>query len=480
VRFPRLRLWPRSLAARTATVLLTGLIIVQVAGLTIHALDRIDLQQFVQLREVAGAILTVTRSVAMTPPADRPAVLAHLPHGPTVVATWSSGPPVTQLPEMPLEVVRRFWTAIEAGPMTRADPRLLGGRPLSVPERMAWATSDFMRRGFGQPENVPTRIVAHGGLRWRQLIIGVRFGENEWLNFSANLDPPSPWHSRTFLVAFGLMTVVAAGLTLWAVRRLTAPVRTLAAAADALGRDVNAAPLPESGPLEIAAAAVAFNTMASRIRRFVEDRTTLLTAIGHDLRTPITRMKLRAEFLDDDEVRSKLLADLAELEAMVSATLAFGRDARTTEKIVPLDLAELIRTILDEAGDTHLEAADRLGYDGPTHLTIRARSLAMKRALTNLISNAIAYGGSARVRLEPPAGGRIVITVEDDGPGIPIGELERVFEPFHRVEGSRNRETGGTGLGLPIARDIIRAHGGDITLANRRSGGLAASVVLPA
>ena len=143
------------------------------------------------------------------------------------------------------------------------------------------------------------------------------------------MEPPRPWHSPDFLVAFVLMTVAAALLTLWAVRRLTAPVRTLAAAAEALGRDVNAPPLPEDGPPEVATAAAAFNTMAARIRRFVQDRTELLTAIGHDLRTPITRLKLRAEFMEDEEQRGKMLADLEELEAMVSATLAFGRDATT-------------------------------------------------------------------------------------------------------------------------------------------------------
>ena len=155
------------------------------------------------------------------------------------------------------------------------------------------------------------------------------------------------------------MTLAAAVLTIWAVRRLTAPVRTLAAAAEALGRDVNAPPLPEDGPTEIATAAAAFNTMAGRIRRFVQDRTEMLTAIGHDLRTPITRLKLRAEFMEDDEQRRKMLADLEELEAMVSATLAFGRDATSAEPVAALDLPELLRTVLDEAGDARPEAARR-------------------------------------------------------------------------------------------------------------------------
>jgi len=282
-----------------------------------------------------------------------------------------------------------------------------------------------------------------------------------------------------------LMTSAAGCLTVWAVRRLMRPVGVLAEAAERLGRDVNAPPLAEDGPTETATAARAFNTMASRIRRFVQDRTEMLTAIGHDLRTPITRLKLRAEFVEDDELRRKMLGDLEELEAMISATLAFGRDAKTTEPVTPLDVAELLRTVLDEAGDAAPEAADRLAYEGPAHLTVRARPLSLKRGLANLVSNAVKYAGGARVTLLAPAAGGpaagfVRIEIEDDGPGIPPQELDRVFEPFHRVESSRNRETGGVGLGLPIARNILRAHGGDVVLANRPKGGARATVTLPA
>jgi hypothetical protein len=147
--------------------------------------------------------------------------------------------------------------------------------------------------------------------------------------------------------------------------------------------------------------------------------------------------------------------------------------------VASLDLAELLRTLLDETGDTRPDAAAKLAYEGPPHLTVRGRPLALKRALANLVSNAVIYGGAARVRLTPPADGVATIEVEDDGPGIPPGELERVFEPFHRGEPSRSRETGGVGLGLPIARNILRAHGGDVVLTNRPIGGVKATVTLP-
>ena len=444
----KLYLLPRSLAARTALVLLLGLAVVQVAGLTIHALDRMDVQRLNQARTLSMRVVGIYRTMVLTDPAKRAAVLADLHRGPDLTAVISQTPPESDLPEMPLPEQR----------LLRVNMNLV---PVGAPQ-LRWR-----------------ELVIYGGHSWHHVVMGMRLPEGEWLNVTAELEPLRPWHSPTFLAAFLLMTAAAALLTLWAVRRLTAPVRTLAEAAETLGRDVNAPPLPENGPTEVAVAAVAFNTMAARIRRFVQDRTELLTAIGHDLRTPITRLKLRAEFIEDDEQRGKILADLEEMEAMVSATVAFGRDARTTEPVTQLDLAELLRTVLDEAGDAHPDLLDKLHYEGPAHLTVRARSLALKRVLVNLVTNAMNYGGAARLRLSHADPRMVVVEVEDDGPGIPPAELERVFEPFHRGEPSRNRETGGVGLGLPIARNIMRAHGGDVVIANRPSGGVKATVTLP-
>jgi signal transduction histidine kinase len=444
----RLPLWPRSLAARTATVLLIGLALVQAAGLTIHALDRIDVLRLAQAHTLSEQVMGLYRTVAMTVPADREALLRDLPLPQGTGAEISAGPAMATLPDTPFP-----------------EQRLLRVSMNLVPLR---------------PSLRPRQIHIQGGPPGPRIVIALRLPDQTWLNVKAEVPPIRLWHSPTFLIAFALMTLAAAALTLWAVRRLTAPVRTLALAAEALGRDVNAPPLPEDGPLEVAKASAAFNTMAARIRRFVQDRTEMLTAIGHDLRTPITRLKLRAEFMDDEEQRRKMLADLEELEAMVSATLAFGRDAKATEPVAALDLAELLRTVLDEAADARPEAADRLAYEGPPHLVVRARPLGLKRAFANLVANAVNYGEGARVRLSPPRAGMLTVEVEDDGPGIAPADLERVFEPFHRGEPSRNRETGGVGLGLPIARNILRAHGGDIALANRPTGGLRAIATLPA
>ena len=443
-----IRAWPRSLATRTAVVLLLGLALVQIAGLTIHGLDRVDMQRLAQARDVAERVVGIYRSFVVATPEQRPVLLTELRRGPALVVEVSDIPPAGAVSEVPIELAR----------LLRVNVNLV---PLGV-QSQRWR-----------------EVVFQGGPAMQRITVAFRLPEGQWLHVTVPVGRVAPWHSTTFQVAFALMTIVAAGLILWGVRRLTAPVRTLASAAEALGRDVNAPPLPEDGPLEVARAAAAFNTMPERIRRFVSDRTERLSAIGHDLRTPSTRLKLRAEFMEDEEQRTKMLADLAELEAMVSATLAFGRASRTDEPAVALDLAELLRTILDEAQDTWPRMEDKLHYEGPPHLTVQARSLGLKRALTNLVTNAVKYGGSARERLHPPAGGMVRIEIEDEGEGIPAGEMDRVFEPFHRAEPSRNRETGGVGLGLPIARNILRAAGGDVTLSNRVEGGARATVTLP-
>ncbi len=446
---PGFRPWPQSLAGRTALTLLVALTVVQGLGLMIHALDRIDLQRIAEARDVGMRVMSVYRTVvAMTQPDQRAAFIRDLDP--------KTGMTVSLSDERPRELLE---------PSPPDTQRLIRVAAALVP------VPPFLR---------PHEVMIRGHPPRQPLMIAMRLPDGSWLSYRIVVPPPRPWHSPTFLAAFLLMTAAAAALTLWATRRLTAPVRTLAQAAERLGRDVNAPPLAEDGPTEVATAAAAFNTMAARIRRFVQDRTFMLTAIGHDLRTPITRLKLRAEFMEDDEQRRKMLADLDELEAMVTATLAFGRDAAADEPVSPLDLPTLLRTILDEAGDARPELMPRLALAGPPHLTVQARPVSLKRALANLVANAAKYGGGAKVTITLPEEGMLRVEIEDAGPGIPPGELDRVFEPFHRVESSRNRETGGTGLGLPIARNILRAHGGDVTLANRPTGGTRATVSLPA
>ena len=442
------RLWPRSLANRTAAVLLAGLAVVQAGGLLFYTLDRLDLQRLAAAQELGLRISSIYRSVVLAPPEERATLVRDFDPASPIHATLDQGPATSDLEPAPPPVQRVIRLSMSLAP---------------IPPGQRWR--ELMVRG--QPSQ-------------HRLLVSMRLPTSEWLNLAVPLDRTLPFWSQNFLTAFVLMTVAAALLVVWAVRQFSNPMRELAAAAENLGLDVNAPPLPEHGTIESVKAARAFNLMAERIRRFVRDRTFLLTAIGHDLRTPITRLKLRAEWMEDEEQQAKMLADLDELESMVAATLAFGRDDAAAEALAAIDLAELLRTIGDEAADARPDQAEGIVYQGPDHQVVRARPVALKRALTNLVQNALNYGGSARISLAAPRNGSIAATVDDDGPGIPPAELERVFEPFHRLEGSRNRETGGTGLGLPIARNILRAHGGDVTLANRAGGGLRATVTMPA
>ena len=446
--------WPRSLGGRTALVLLLSLAVVQVAGLTIHALDRMDVIRLAQVRDVAVRAISLYRSVTLSAPEQRAAVVKEFDDRDDSDARLEMAPPAPELRPVDPDLLRQLRVNMQLVPMPATDR----------PKEVIW---------FGGPD-VGT------------VVAGMRLPDGHWLNMSIYMPPPRPWHSPAFLLAFVLMTLAAAVLTLWAVRRLTAPVATLAAAAERLGRDVNAAPLPEDGPSEVATAAAAFNTMAGRMRRLLQDRSFMLAAIGHDLRTPITRLKLRAEFMEDDEQRRKMLSDLDELEAMVSAALAVGRDTSIDEPPSEVDLVELVRTVLDETADARPDSAEKLTYSGPDHLTVRARPFALKRAVTNVVSNAVKYGGCASVTLGGPhapdgnGSGQVTLTVEDEGPGIPPDDLERLFQPFQRLEQSRSRETGGVGLGLTITRNILRAHGGEATMGNRPGGGARATMTLPA
>jgi signal transduction histidine kinase len=294
--------------------------------------------------------------------------------------------------------------------------------------------------------------------------------------FSSTHSPDGGFRLMRFALWMALTAAVIAGLSLWAARRLTAPLARFVTAAERLGVDGTAAPLAETGPTELRAATRAINRMQERLSRFVEDRTRMVAAIGHDLRTPLTRLRLRVEFVDDPEIQRRILSDLGEMEAMINATLAFARDDAAHEPRVAADLADLLQSLCDDRSDAGAEAP----YRGPAHLTVTCRPVALRRALANLIDNAINYGGRAEVALAALADHpTVTITINDDGPGIPEAEQEKVFLPFYRLDPSRSRDTGGTGLGLAVARTIIRGHGGDITLANRPQGGLGVTVTLP-
>jgi signal transduction histidine kinase len=271
------------------------------------------------------------------------------------------------------------------------------------------------------------------------------------------------------------MVAMIAAVTAWAVRRMTAPLAGLATAADRLGRDVDAPPLPETGSAEIRRASHAFNTMQTRLRRLVDNRTQMLAAISHDLRTQLMLLRLRTETVEGADERDKMLATIGEMEGMLTATLSFAKDKAANETRRRSDLGALLASIVDDMADAGLPVTFVQSAEA---MILECKPQALRRAITNLVDNAIKYGGGARAALAVTSE-TVEIRIDDTGPGIPEDELARVVQPFYRLEGSRSRDTGGMGLGLAIAASIVEAHGGELRLTNREASGLRASIVLP-
>jgi signal transduction histidine kinase len=302
----------------------------------------------------------------------------------------------------------------------------------------------------------------------------VELGDGSWVVFTARsrtwgLEPPARIGVGLTLLVVSI-TVVSAVATY----QLSRPIREFTEALRRFGTNPRASALPEKGPRELRASIGAFNAMQAQIQKFVDDRTTMLAAISHDLRTPLTKVRLRGEFVADEEQRARLFRDVDDMQAMVDSALSFFRDDFHVEETTTFDFPELLRTIADDYNDQGCEVS----YDGAEHVAFRGRPFALKRAFTNLIDNAARYGRAPELEFSCSER-QVVVVVRDSGPGIPPEAAEQVFAPFYRLERSRNRATGGVGLGLTSARAVIRGHGGDISLRNRPSGGLEVEVTLP-
>ncbi len=305
-------------------------------------------------------------------------------------------------------------------------------------------------------------------------LVQVKLHNGRWVRFERYLSPLEIAWPHRLLHTLSVLLIAVIVLSLLAVRWVTRPLAVLGNAAEELGRDIYRPPLDESGTVEVRHAARAFNTMQARLARYIQDREHLLAAVSHDLKTPITRLRLRTELLDDETLKNKFIQDLSEMESMTAATLDFMRDANSGESVQLMDVMALLESLqadMEEFGFS-VEISGTIDEPYP------ARPMALKRCLTNLIENAVRYGRRATISINDSRE-RLCITVTDEGPGIPDSELEQVFEPFYRLETSRNRDTGGVGMGLSIARNIARAHGGDLVLHNRSGGGLNAILTLP-
>lgn len=313
----------------------------------------------------------------------------------------------------------------------------------------------------------------NGSTDWKRIDVGLRGGGRLEVVVPVGLESRLGYLEQWAIVAF--MVFALGGLWVWLTWTVNRPLIRFARAAERVGVDVHAPVLPERGPAQLKRVIRAFNEMQIRLQRFLSDRTRMLGAISHDLRTPLTRLRLRVETDRAADEKAKMLSDIESMEDMLSSTLSFIRGVDDVEIPEIVDLDSLLQTVCDLILDTGGE----VNYCGPGRSRYRCRPQSMMRALTNVVGNAAKYGGRALVSLEHGSQHSFRIMVTDEGPGIPDREKEKVFEPFYRTASARETDRQGMGLGLSIARSIILAHGGSIELRDRIPSGLAVIIVLP-
>jgi signal transduction histidine kinase len=477
------RFLPKSLFGQTLLILLLGLVVSHAIGAWIYAGAREQAVRAIGGYAAAQRVANLSRLVEDAPADWRPRIVAAL-SDPTFHVMLSAQLPY-QIPaeadgaakaiedyvrqQLPGQPDRQVRVAILEPTATR------GGAPFMPPidQRPPPGPMGGMG-GMGAMGGMMHQMMGPDFGVWRGLQVAVKLSDGHWLSFVTTLPQGAPSVSWQFIISMALMGVIVIAVSVWAVRRLTAPLGMLSAAADRLGRDVSAEPLAETGTREMQQAARAFNRMQERLRRLVESRTQMLAALSHDLRTPLTLLRLRAEEVADTDERDKMLGTIGDMDEMIGTTLAFARDEVRAEPRRRVDVAALLESVVDDMADAGLPVT----MQPAAPLTYECQPGALKRALTNLLDNAVKYGKRAQAAITSTAKA-IEITIDDEGPGIPEAELPRVFQPFYRVEESRSRDTGGTGLGLAIAQSIVQAHGGELTLANRPGGGLRASIRLP-
>lgn len=474
-----MNLLPRSLFARLTLVLLGGLLVAQLLSFAIHMHDRGELLAQASGMQSAQRIADIVNLLDTMSPAERQKVVRVLAAPPLAVSL--ARPPLPPADAQGESGARAMLFASML-------KRYLGNeRPLTV--SMAIGRQGPWKgpgQGYGGAGMYPPRwadeggepsppMMRHGGGSGGLAFVAqVRLADGTLATFDSRLPQATEHWPYRLAGSIAVLLVAVIAVSLVAVRWATKPLKTLADAADELGRNINRPPLAESGPAEVAQAARAFNTMQSRLAAYLRERTQVLAAMSHDLKTPITRLRLRAELLQDAQLREKFGNDLQEMEAMVSSALDFLRGMDNGEPAQPVDIDALLESLqadLRETGGT-------VAIEGRTTAPYRGRPQALKRCLANLLENAVKYGRSARVVVDDDAE-RLRIRILDEGPGLPPEQMEKVFEPFYRVEGSRNRDTGGTGLGLAIAKNVAELHHGRIELRNRAEGGLEAALMLP-
>jgi signal transduction histidine kinase len=463
-----MRLLPRSLFGRTLLVLAAGLLLAQAASVVLNLFDRGSSVYRLAATQIAARIAQNARILDRLPPQERPKVLESVDGRHLRVSLSEHPVPIAGgfeehdryesafLAMLRAQIGAPWPISVEITSRPRA--RRIAGEDLLASPFEVWLSKHFY---YLLPDTFS--IVAQVGLQDGTVAV-----------FSAVV-PQEPLSRLESLVPqLALLVAVCFALAGLLVYSTTRSLDRLARAADAIGDAPDGHPIEEAGPSEIRRVIGAFNRMQRRVSEHVHERTRLLGAISHDLKTPLTRLRLRAEMLADAEVGAKMQRDLQEMDAMLGSTLEFFRGVGPEPQRQPVDVGALVESVAEDRRDI----GQALSVHGSALAAYRGHAQALRRCIENLVENAVRYGGSATIGLHDSAE-RLRIEVRDRGPGIPEGELERVFEPYYRLESSRNSASGGVGLGLSIARNIARWHGGQIELRNAPEGGLIAAIVLP-
>lgn len=463
-------LLPRSLPAWVLLIVIAGLLAIQVSTLSIVARERVASNNILDLFRLNDRSQSLVKLMYAATPEERKTVAAGL-SVPPYVLTVSDTPAITT-------------TIPDDDEMAEMEDIIVGRlSKYGVQEARVRRESPVEERGTN-PHKIPTRDdvgsierelldLAADFTKSDTLIASIEFNDGQWLNFIMPSTPLSPVLTIENLPLFASAAAAVVLLSIWLLRRLTAPYRALESAVRRIGEDLKSPPLTEQGSSEYKSAARAVNTMQARLREYVEDRELLAAALAHDLRTPLTRIRLRLELLRKSPLKTALMQNLADIEAISSSVLDFATQSGDEGELERIDFWSLVDSIAaDNPYAVFDEARPARG------LICLGHAVPLRRCVTNLVDNAIKYGGTARLGLSQ-TDTDIVLTIDDDGPGIPEAQIEKVFRPFVRVEGSRNRLTGGFGLGLTIARNTARSFGGEVRLQNRREGGLRSELILP-
>jgi signal transduction histidine kinase len=433
---------PRSLVSRVAVLMALALLAIQVISISLYLRDQANAATTVFAEFNAERIVHLVETLDSLTRSQRDSLLPAV-NSPTLITRLTeSGPELDAIPgsgELDLLLAKGLDRPLAITDVPRGDSSLTPDPFESQRKRAYW----------------------------------IRLQDGQWVHFISPSQLPSLGWIVHMSALLGLVSLLLIAFVAWAVHRLTQPIRSFAAAAEKLGAETDA-PDIELESQELEQAGLAFNNMARRLQRYVSDRTHMLAAISHDLRTSLTRLRLRTQFIDDPEQASKAEQDIEEMEAMLESTLAFARDDAANEALSPVDIATMVHTLCDDLADQGHEVS----FKGPTSLEWTCRPVSLGRAISNLLNNAIRYGNAAEVELSE-SGDDIEFRICDRGPGIPEADLEHVFEPFIRLDTARSKSSGGSGLGLAIARSAIHSHGGNLSLSNRPQGGLQVLVQLP-